>query len=517
MADTGVVLVCDDTPSKRYVLCSWLRRAGHTVLEAETGAQALEMVAVHPIDIVLLDVSLPDMSGFEVCELIKGASTTSAVPVIHVSATAVDVAYRAEGLTRGADAYLVEPIDPDEMLATVQAALRYYRARQHAERLATRLAKLASMTVEMNRATTVRAVLTSAATGAAGIFDSPVVICTESDEGTPLSVAIGGPGAMPQFSQDIGDLFPMAVGSVYHDQPAGSWPQIDWQGAEMLRVLGARPRADRDPLYIAIPLNITDAGSPVLTQLAQAIATALISIRAYAQEHQLALTLQRSLLPARLPRVPGWETAVRYVPASAQAEVGGDFYEVSEIGNRLIVAIGDVAGHSLHAATVMAEIRHATRAFLSEGHEPRVVLDRLNSLMLQLIPDETATVCLLEIEPATGAVRFANAGHPPPLLVGADEARYLAHRSPMLGVFGATHSQTSFAMASGEALVIFTDGLIERRDRNIKEGLADLRRAAVRVEDDLGVFCDRLLEDVGMEEPEDDVAVVVVRRASLPL
>jgi DNA-binding response OmpR family regulator len=132
----GNLLLVDDDEAKRYVLATWLRRAGHTVTEAQTGQEALHMVGA--AELVLLDVNLPDMSGFEVCRLIKSDPQTAGIPVIQVSATAVGVADRAHGLTQGADAYLIEPSEPEELLATVTAALRYSRARHRAERTAGR-------------------------------------------------------------------------------------------------------------------------------------------------------------------------------------------------------------------------------------------------------------------------------------------------------------------------------------------------------------------------------------------
>ena len=101
------LLLVDDDEAKRYLLATWLRRAGHTVTEAGTGREALEQAAT--AELVLLDVNLPDMSGFEVCRRIKSDPRTAAIPVIQVSATAVEVADRAHGLTQGADAYLIEP------------------------------------------------------------------------------------------------------------------------------------------------------------------------------------------------------------------------------------------------------------------------------------------------------------------------------------------------------------------------------------------------------------------------
>ncbi len=132
------ILVVDDLDASRYITASWLRRSGHVVDEAITGRAALTALGENEFDLVMLDVHLPDMSGFEVCEIIKADPATAALPVIHVSATYVEPEDKTVGLTRGADAYLTEPVDPGELLATVEAALRYYRARMLAEQLADR-------------------------------------------------------------------------------------------------------------------------------------------------------------------------------------------------------------------------------------------------------------------------------------------------------------------------------------------------------------------------------------------
>jgi CheY-like chemotaxis protein len=512
VTDTGTVLVVDDTPSKRYVLSSWLRRAGHTVLEAATGTDALRSVDASRVDVVVLDVQLPDMTGFEVCERIKAAPEHAAVPVVHVSASAVAVADRTQGLTRGADAYLVEPIDPDELVATVQAALRYYRARMHAERLASRLAKLARTAVSLNTVTTPHEILRAAAAGAADIYAGPAAVYTETTDGAQLCAVADGPGAEVNVRVWRGQGFDVPVGSLFHILPGTHWPEAAWPGDGSVCVLGARARSDRAPVYIAVPGHAIDPDAPVLTQLGQAVIAAIEAIRVYAQEHQLALTLQYSLLPTRLPRVPGWQFAVRYAPASDQAEIGGDFYEISRVGERLFVAIGDVAGHSLHAATVMAELRHATRAYVAEGHPPAGVLDQLNRLMLRLIPDETATICLLEVDPGTGVVRLANAGHPPPLVVTGAGAEFVRHRTPLLGIAAPPATETTFTLDPGAALILYTDGLVERRGRELWAGLDALVAASARIGDDLAGFCDRLLVDVGPEQPDDDIAVVVLRR-----
>ena len=132
--------------------------------------------------------------------------------------------------------------------------------------------------------------------------------------------------------------------------------------------------------------------------------------------------------------------------------------------------------------------------------------------MLRLIPNEVATLCLLLIEPETGRARLANAGHPPPLLSHGGRAEYLTTRSALLGLRADRAPDTELTIPPGATLVLFTDGLVERRRDHIDTGLAALARAAGRVEDDLEGFCDRLLTEVGPEKPDDDIAILALRR-----
>jgi serine phosphatase RsbU (regulator of sigma subunit) len=278
-------------------------------------------------------------------------------------------------------------------------------------------------------------------------------------------------------------------------------------------VASARLRADRTPVYVAVPAATQSPGSPVLRQLAQAVAAAVEAQRSYDEEHRIAVTLQRSLLQSRLPDVPGVELAVRYEPAGAQTEVGGDFYELTMLDGKLLVAIGDVAGHSLHAATVMAEVRHAVRAYAVEGHPPGAVLKLVNRFMRAVLPAESATLCLLTLEPDSGRVRLASAGHLPPLLQVGGKAEFLAPRGPLLGINAPRPDDLEFVLPSGGTLVLYTDGLIERRDADIDVGLSALAACASEVDSSLDAFCQRLLVRLaGAGEQADDIAVVALRR-----
>ncbi|WP_027345096.1 fused response regulator/phosphatase [Hamadaea tsunoensis] len=520
----NTVLVVDDTPSKRYILASWLRRGGYAVDEAATGAQALERFERGGVDLVVLDVRLPDASGFEVCEQMKAHPVHGATPVIHVSAAAIHAVDRTHGLERGADAYLVEPIDPDELLATVSAILRYYQARIQAERLASRLANLVRVTAAMNGVTAQRALLEAAAAGGAEIFQAPILVIANDADGARVVAACTGPGAAVDVRPSMVDVGDEPVGVRFADESAGRWPQIAFPPDGTVRVLTVRTRADRPALYVIVPTAATLEGAPVLTLFGQAVMAATEAVRLFDEEHNLALTLQRSLLPARPPAVAGYDLAIRYVPASDTAEIGGDFYEVVRIGDRLFIAVGDVGGHSLHAATVMAELRHATRAYLVEGHGPAAVLDRLNTLVRRLLPGEIATLCLFSLDTATGEMLMANAGHPPPLLHRPDpeaspalpcapgSVSMISEHGPLLGIHVRAATETKVTLDPGATLVLYTDGLVELRTETFDESFERLAAASVRIERDLEEYASRLLADVGPPVPSDDIALVVLRR-----
>src|SRR5262245_7401939 len=126
------ILVVDDTEASRYAVCRILRHAGFVVLEADTGSDALRLAAANP-DLVILDVHLPDINGFEVCQRLKSDPRTATTPVMHLSASFVKSEDRSEGLESGADGYLTYPLEPRELIASVGALLRV-RAAERAER-----------------------------------------------------------------------------------------------------------------------------------------------------------------------------------------------------------------------------------------------------------------------------------------------------------------------------------------------------------------------------------------------
>jgi PAS domain S-box-containing protein len=233
------------------------------------------------------------------------------------------------------------------------------------------------------------------------------------------------------------------------------------------------------------------------------------------REHRIAETLQRSLLPEVLPEIPGIALAARYVPATRDAEVGGDWYDVVLLPDgRLGVAIGDVAGHGLRAAATMGQLRMALRAYAIESESPGEVVARMQQLVRALGLPDMATVAYLVFDPDSGLLVFANAGHPPPLLITeTGEATFLEEGlAPPLGTMPhAEHLEATARVAPGSTLLLFTDGLIERRGVSLREGMERLRGEALSAGSDLEGLCDYLLASLVEEDVQDDIAILALQ------
>ena len=232
--------------------------------------------------------------------------------------------------------------------------------------------------------------------------------------------------------------------------------------------------------------------------------------------HEIAEALQRSLLPDRIPQIPAMALAARYVPATADMEVGGDWYDVIQIRGGLIgLAIGDVAGHGPQAAATMGQLRMALRAYAVQDPSPVSVMSGVHQLVAHIPIPEMATLMYLVFDPATRKLRFTNAGHPPPLVFGGGESRYLEGGvSPPLGVTAdANFTEVSLDMWPGATLLLYTDGLVERREESIQVGLDRLLRVAADHESsDVDALCDHILASlIESDHVSDDIALVAMR------
>ncbi|WP_409235531.1 PP2C family protein-serine/threonine phosphatase [Streptomyces sp. PA5.6] len=232
-------------------------------------------------------------------------------------------------------------------------------------------------------------------------------------------------------------------------------------------------------------------------------------------ERRFAFDLQHAFLPRaeKLAALEGVDLAVGYVPAMARSQLGGDFYAAFAVERGVMLAVGDVAGHSLAAATVMVELRHALRAYALEGHEPHRILHLLDRLLVHFRPEVTTTMCLLVLDTETGEMEVANAGHLPPLIVTPEgRATYLPVRGPLLGL-GLVHKPATPArLEHDEVLLMVTDGLIERPRVDLSHSLEDLRlHVAANTPCTPHTLRDALLQHYS-SDTEDDIALLAVKR-----
>ncbi len=266
-------------------------------------------------------------------------------------------------------------------------------------------------------------------------------------------------------------------------------------------------------------LNDDDVG--LTEELGRRAAVAVEHARLYASQRSAAETLQHSLLPEVLPELPGVAIASRYLPGGPDVEVGGDWYDVLALPDgRLALAMGDVVGRGVPAASLMGQLRNGLRAYIVEGRSPAQVLTLLNRLLRDIgTPHQMATLVVMLLDPETGDLRYANAGHPPPLVKADDgTTRFLEDAvSVPLGAIGhAEYSEAEVTLTPGSTLILYTDGLVEDRTMPLDVGLDRLRADILTAPDDVDAMCEHLTAEVrGAGPAQDDVAVLAVRWLTL--
>jgi PAS domain S-box-containing protein len=252
----------------------------------------------------------------------------------------------------------------------------------------------------------------------------------------------------------------------------------------------------------------------VLNLVVRRVGMAVDNVRLYAREHQLAETLQRAMLPEQA-EVSDLDIWTYYAPSSSHAQVGGDWYDVLQVTPDVVaLVIGDVVGHDVEAAAAMGQLRSVVRSYAFDCDEPGVVLDRVDQLIAGMrVPRSASLVLAMLVRSAAGwTLRYARAGHLPPLLLRGGEAhQLLGAGGTMVGFAARPRESDTKDLRPGDVLVLYTDGLIERRARSLKDGLAALTQvgSAIGSSDAAGVG-EELLSRLA-DAPEDDVAVVVVR------
>ncbi|MEU4771791.1 SpoIIE family protein phosphatase [Micromonospora sp. NPDC023644] len=476
----GRILVADDNADLREHVTRLLSPSWEVVAVTD-GVEALRHAVDGSFDLVLTDVMMPRLDGFGLVAALRADPRTRHVPIVLLSARAGS-AEEVAGLAVGADDYLTKPFSGQELTARVRANVELGQLRGQIIR---GLRALADAAVAVNTARSTADVLQVAARHALSLAEA-------------ARVAVSATGM--RFEADGGGLASI--------EPSFVLPLTGTAGERLGELRVWRP--DGDGTY-------TDEAA--LTQLARLVGVRLENAQLYEAEHRIATTLQHSLLPRSLPQLPGAVVASRYLPGSADVEVGGDWYDVIALGDdELVLAIGDVVGKGVRAAAAMGQLRNGLRAYVLEGFDPGDSLTRLNRLVGTAEGRSFATVFCLWFSPRTGRLRYASAGHPSPLLIRGDDVALLHDRAlgpPVGAIPDTTYRTVEGALAAGDRLLLYTDGLIEDRQRGIDAALATLRQDAATPGEHVTDLIDAVVERVAGRPLRDDVAVLALEAAEL--
>ncbi len=259
-----------------------------------------------------------------------------------------------------------------------------------------------------------------------------------------------------------------------------------------------------------------DADHALLKQLAQRAATALDNALAYADSQRAVIDLQRSLMPLASRSLPGIDIAARYLPSTRGALVGGDFHQVITHGDFLVTAIGDIEGHGMTSAARMGQLRAVVAALTLEGHDPQTLLTRLAEQTHQILDIDLATLMVARLNTSTRELSIASAGHLPAVIAEDGRDPYLSpvDPGPPLGVGPATYVQHTQHLPNRSTLVLYSDGLVERRGEHLDIGLDTLRAAvgaAVSLNDSEAISGHLLAAMNSTHGGPDDIALLVIR------
>jgi serine phosphatase RsbU (regulator of sigma subunit)/DNA-binding response OmpR family regulator/anti-sigma regulatory factor (Ser/Thr protein kinase) len=546
----GILLV-DDHRENLAALEAVLEPLGQQLISVDSGEDALRVLLHEEVAVILLDVRMAGLDGVETARLIRSRPATRHIPIIFLTALVSDAEQIELAYATGAVDYVIKPFEPSILRAKVMAFVTL--ARERAERL---------------RQSRARAIAEAAARAVRTLQSLSDVALAHLDLG-PLShelleracALFAADGALLLLSDDsgAGELRPFAargelvlssdrnlvdasdgaLGGLMVNGRAAVLTSVSPErreleqslpdsGLELFAGLLVVPLTTDDRAFglLVLAAGQADAFDPADLELlglaADRIATAIDHALRFEHERQQVVVLQSSLLPDALPEHPRLELAARYLPGELGAQIGGDWYDALQLDrDRVAVMIGDIVGHGTAAAARMGELRNALRAYAAEGHSPAEALRRLDHLVAVSLGEEMiATVLLLIADTARGTVTVARAGHPPALIRGVDgEVRVLESENTLpIGVMrNRAPDEVTHSFADGETLLLYTDGLVERRAEPIDDGIARLCEALRNGPADPQGLSDHVIARLLAERPgRDDVAVLAMRLLGAP-
>ncbi|KAA1374789.1 SpoIIE family protein phosphatase [Aeromicrobium fastidiosum] len=499
------ILVVDDNADMRAYVADLLRDR-YEVTTAADGLEALELIERDRPDLVVSDVMMPRLDGFGLLERLQADPRMTGIPVIMVSARAGEEG-TVEGLEAGAADYLVKPFAARELLARVRVNLELDRVRriratlERSEALldqAQRLARVGSWEVDLGKGTV---------TGSDELLRILGLTRRDFEQlGYPGVIAgVTHPGDAERVTAELSAL---DVGGV----AAYDMRVVSPRGVERLVTVRAAMLGDDD----GAPRMLQGSMQDITEQHAaeQALAEVRAREEAVQREHLIAEQLQRSMLPAESFDLDHLDVATYYRAGVEGTYVGGDWYDIIELdGGRIAFVMGDVMGRGVRAASVMGQMRSSVRAFATLDLPPDEVMRHLDVLVQDLAGDQIVTCVYAVHDPVEETVRYANAGHLPPLCAGRDGVVHrLTAGGPPLGAGYGDVPTEQVSLPPGATIVFYTDGLVEHRGQDIDEGIDALERHIDwHGTETLAGVPESVVGALLPDGPDDDVAILIAR------
>ncbi len=509
-ADAPKVLVVDDNDDMREYTAGLLRPT-YDVTTAVDGIDALAKVAESTPDLIVTDVMMPYLDGFGLLARLHSEPATTGIPVIMLSARAGEDGV-VEGLEAGADDYLIKPFSARELLARVAVNLeldRVRRVRTTLERSqdlldqAQRLAKVGSWEIDLQR---------------------------DQLRGSPEFYRI------LEITQELVEQhgFRDLLGELVHpDDLDGVIRVLDQARSDAVTRGVARirtPSGQEKVLETRVETGTDEDGHDMLRgsvqdvteqrRLEKSLAESLAKEEAAAREHAIAEYLQRSLLPERNYDLERLQVATYYRAGVEGTEVGGDWYDVFELGGgRVALVVGDVMGRGVRAASVMGQMRSAVRTLGKLDLSPGEVVEQLDAFVADLEGYQMVTCVYAVFDSIEQTMAYANAGHVPPIVrLPRGDTVWLHATAPPLGA-GATAGVTTrqLPLEPDTRVVFYTDGLVEERGQDLDAGIRALEQELLaRADSPIESIPEQLVRSLRPGGPDDDVALLVSQVSGAP-
>ncbi|HUR18847.1 MAG TPA: SpoIIE family protein phosphatase [Acidimicrobiales bacterium] len=552
----ATILLVDDRPENLVALEAVLEPLGHDLLCTGSGEEALKHLLVHDVALILLDVQMPGMDGFETAARIKERERNRDVPIIFLTAYSKDAVHAMQGFSHGAVDYVTKPFEVGLLQAKVslfvelyqkteelrrQRELLAHRLDQRFETEARNLRKLADAAVVINSTLSLDEMLQVINEGAReviGAHEAETVITAAPEVGgieRSRSYSSKYEGWPESERADLSGIYSLVWERKEPVRMTKKEIEASFAARGVSNLSGSHPMLEG---WLAVPLrgrtgrtlgliqvadkiegDFTADDEVVLVQLAQLAAVAIENAERYEHEHRIAETLQRSLLPDDMPDVPALQLAACYRPGSVGTQVGGDWYDVFVLDDcRVALVVGDVVGRGTRAAAVMGQLRTAIRAYAVHGLGPADLMAALDRLLQGLSGSSMATAVYAVLDLETRTLEIVNAGHPPPVLVPSSEPpgyMKLAANVPLGTIPNPTFASSNLTIEPGSMLVFFTDGLVESVAVPLPDGLdrllevvgAAVDGAAGRIDG----LCEKVISEMVPDRTQDDIAVLAVR------